>query len=175
MYNVDSTLYFTVPGTLLYFVVYTLYIVQGIKQCRLLYSLTVSLFQSGSGSMAAVRLHLLTSHGIDLDNPAMCVVEEKRYTREDEDLPSCSNLDMSGSSASCSPAHTPSSRYGLPYMPLTPSYRSLFHQLFFLQKECFVPHKFSHYSCNPLQSLSPCCNTTFLCYSLPHSVIYSPI
>jgi len=64
---------------------------------------------SGSGSMAAVRLHLLTSHGIDLDNPAMCVVEEKRYTREDEDLPSCSNLDMSGSSASCSPAHTPSS------------------------------------------------------------------
>jgi hypothetical protein len=71
-----------------------------------------------SGSLSGVRLHLLSTHGIDLDNPAMCLVEEKRFSvleaslrsgREDEDLPSCSNLDMSGSSASCSPAHTPSS------------------------------------------------------------------
>lgn len=71
-----------------------------------------------SASLAAVRVHLLSSHSIDLDNPAMYLMEERRYSvleaslrsgREEEDTPSCSNLDMSGSSASCSPAHTPSS------------------------------------------------------------------
>lgn len=71
-----------------------------------------------SASLAAVRVHLLSSHSIDLDNPAMYLIEERRYSvleaslrsgREEEDTPSCSNLDMSGSSASCSPAHTPSS------------------------------------------------------------------
>ena len=76
-----------------------------------------------SASLAAVRVHLLSSHSIDLDNPAMYLIEERRYSvleaslrsgREEEDTPSCSNLDMSGSSASCSPAHTPSSRWFRP-------------------------------------------------------------
>jgi len=70
------------------------------------------------GSLAGIRHHLLAAHAIDLDNPALCLVEERRYSvleaslrsgREEEEHPSCSNLDMSGSSASCSPAHTPSS------------------------------------------------------------------
>ena len=69
-----------------------------------------------------MRHHLLAAHTIDLDNPALCLVEERRYSvleaslrsgREEEEHPSCSNLDMSGSSASCSPAHTPSSRSNL--------------------------------------------------------------
>ena len=72
-----------------------------------------------SASLAAVRAHLLNSHNIDLDNPAMYHIEDRRYSvleaslrsgREEVDTPSCSNLEMSGSSASCSPAHTPSSR-----------------------------------------------------------------
>lgn len=71
-----------------------------------------------SASLTAVRAHLLNSHNIDLDNPAMYHIEDRRYSvleaslrsgREEEDTPSCSNLEMSGSSASCSPAHTPSS------------------------------------------------------------------
>jgi hypothetical protein len=82
---------------------------------------TDCLLQGVSASLAATRLHLLAAHGIDLDNPAMCLVEEgRRYSvleaslrsgREEEyDLPSCSNMDMSGSSSSsCSPAHTPHS------------------------------------------------------------------
>lgn len=74
--------------------------------------------QSGSG-LAAVRLHLLTQHNIDLDNPAKCLVEDpSKYsvleaslrsgTSQEEAEPSCSNLDMSGSSRSCSPHLTPS-------------------------------------------------------------------
>ena len=84
-----------------------------------------------SPSLAAVRLHLLTSHNIDLDNPAKCLVEDtqsfsSKYsvlearltsgTSQEESEPSCSNIDMSESSRSCSPsqaspspAHTPTS------------------------------------------------------------------
>jgi len=84
-----------------------------------------------SPSLSAVRLHLLTSHNIDLDNPAKCLVEDptsfpSKYsvleaslrsgTNQEESEPSCSNIDMSESSRSCSPhmaspspAHTPTS------------------------------------------------------------------
>lgn len=84
-----------------------------------------------SPSLTAVRLHLLTSHNIDLDNPAKCLVEDvgsfpSKYsvleaslrsgTSQEEFEPSCSNIDMSESSRSCSPsqaspspAHTPTS------------------------------------------------------------------
>lgn len=83
-----------------------------------------------SPSLAAVRLHLLTSHNIDLDNPAKCLVEDvfpSKYSlleaslrsgpaSQEESEPSCSNIDMSETSRSCSPsqaspspAHTPTS------------------------------------------------------------------
>jgi len=85
-----------------------------------------------SPSLAAVRLHLLTSHNIDLDNPSKCLVEDagsfpSKYslleaslrsgpTSQEESEPSCSNIDMSETSRSCSPsqaspspAHTPTS------------------------------------------------------------------
>jgi len=82
-----------------------------------------------SPSLTDVRLHLLTSHNIDLDNPAKCLVEDptsfpSKYsvleaslrsgTSQEESEPSCSNIDMLESSRSCSPhqaspspAHTP--------------------------------------------------------------------
>lgn len=83
----------------------------GERQCRLC-------GHSGSG-LAAVRLHLASHHNIDLDNPARCLVEDpNKYsvleaslrsgTSQEESEPSCSNLDMSGSSRSCSPQLTPS-------------------------------------------------------------------
>ena len=116
-----------------------------------------------------MRLHLLSSHGIDLDNPAMCVVEEKRYTREDEDLPSCSNLDMSGSSASCSPAHTPSSRYGLHYIPIIPHDPLLIPTTSFLTK---IVLDSTHFF--PLLLQTPSVTQSLLSHNLP-MLLTSPI
>ena len=92
-----------------------------------------------SGSLAQVRSHLKTSHNIDLDNPAKCLVEDPpRFSLLEASLrsgsspdteaePSCSNIDMSIESRSNSPqpahshsGHTPSSSEQSPERSLFP-------------------------------------------------------
>ena len=98
---------------------------------------------SVSASLSQVRNHLRSSHNIDLDNPAKCLVEDPASfqtskfsvleaslrsgsSHDSESEPSCSNIDMSESSRSNSPLpahhhhHHPSSSEQSPERSLFP-------------------------------------------------------
>lgn len=72
-----------------------------------------------ASSLSGMRIHLVSQHNIDLDNPSKCSVLEaalRSGSSHDEAEPSTSNLDMDsprslspGSALTPSPAHTPTS------------------------------------------------------------------